>query len=223
MGGDSRLGKRGRSVNPPREDRDIGCVTGRGKGLVSRNTRARENQKNKDVWWDCFTDLMMTGTVGKGTASAEKEGPDLDQTSLTCLRVIKCWRKEAYVEGRKEHTGVRVFTEGTAVVLRGESRASVRVGAALGCEGQVLLANGRRLEAGEGSGTPGRQGGFPPQCSCPGMEGWISPEGPVGMEHSGGRRKDLRGGQQNIQTSRPNKSMKGRSCCQASGGASVLG
>ena len=86
-------------------------------------------------------------------------------------------------------SGVRVVTEGTAVVLRGESRASVRVGAALGCEGQVLLANGRRLEAGEGSGTPGRQGGFPPQCSCPGLEGWISPEGPWAWNTAGAGEK----------------------------------
>lgn len=36
VGGDSRLGARGRPANLPREDKERSCVTGRGRGLVSR-------------------------------------------------------------------------------------------------------------------------------------------------------------------------------------------
>lgn len=42
-----------------------------------------------------------------------------------------------------------------------------------------MLANSRQLEAREGSAS------LPPQGSRPGMEGWVSPEGPMGMEHRG--------------------------------------
>lgn len=45
-----------------------------GKVWLAGNTNGQEHRKNKDVQWDCFTDLMRMGTAGKGpVASMEKD------------------------------------------------------------------------------------------------------------------------------------------------------